>query len=436
MKKLAIRAEDKNQWERRTPLVPEHVAQVLASNTGTIVVQESPIRIYSESDYRKVGASIAPTIDDADIIIGVKEIPAACISEEKVYLYFSHTIKGQQANMEMLRTIINKKSTLLDYEKIVDDNGRRLIFFGKFAGDAGAVDILWLLGKRLQDGGIKTSFSQIKQALNYQSLDDALEQITRIAETVSLEGWPREIQPFVIGILGYGNVSQGAQEVLHCFPVKEIHPSDLGTAKGRQKLDPRKLNLVIFHEEDMVRHRGGKKFELNDYYMNPQDYEPITEQYIPWVTVLVNAVYWEKQYPRFLTRSGLQQMHHDGKLHPFFSVADLSCDPHGAIEVTTKTTESGDPAYIYDPESDSIRDSTEGQGVLILAVDNLPCEFSMDSSKFFSHRLLPFIEPLMNADFSQHLETSGLPMELQRAVIVKEGKLTPPFLYLNDFLTQ
>jgi len=64
-------------------------------------------------------------------------------------MFFSHVIKAQEENMEMLDDILKKKINLIDYEKITNDAGKRLVAFGKYAGNSGTVDILSGLGSFL-----------------------------------------------------------------------------------------------------------------------------------------------------------------------------------------------------------------------------------------------------------------------------------------------
>jgi alpha-aminoadipic semialdehyde synthase len=69
---------------------------------------------------------------------------------------------------------------------------------------------------------------------------------------------------------------------------------------------------------------------------------------------------------------------------------------------------------------------------VILAVDILPCELPVDASTYFGQQLMPLMPALAKADFSRSLADSGLPPELQRATIVYQGELTPPYRYLES----
>ena len=49
--------------------------------------------------------------------------------------------------MPTLDAILDKNIRLIDYEKITDEKNNRLIAFGRYAGIAGAIDLLKGLGE-------------------------------------------------------------------------------------------------------------------------------------------------------------------------------------------------------------------------------------------------------------------------------------------------
>ncbi len=210
---IGIREEDKSIWERRVPLVPEDVKKLIEKGYR-VIVEPSSHRVFKDEEFKNVGAEISRDLSPSKVILGVKEIPAQKI-EKKTYVFFSHTIKGQPYNMPMLKKILDEKATLIDYEKIVDDKGRRLIFFGHFAGYAGMIDALHLLGKKLELMGYRTPLSEIKRAYEYDSLEEAKNRIREIGKKLKDSELPEEILPLVFGFAGYGNVSRGAQEILN-----------------------------------------------------------------------------------------------------------------------------------------------------------------------------------------------------------------------------
>lgn len=434
MKSILIRAEDKNIWERRAPLVPKDLKEILEETHATAYVQKSDKRFFSQDEYLAIGAQLCDDMSPGEIILGIKEIPEHKLLDNKIYLFFSHTIKGQPANMSMLKKIISTGSTLIDYEKITDDQGRRLIFFGRYAGDAGAIDILWLLGEYWQYHGIFTPFSRLKQAIHYHSVKQAQNHLHQIGNIINNNGLPKEITPLVIGILGYGNVSIGAQQIFDRLPIERIAPGDLKLFIESRQGNANTIYLTIFKEEHLVKHKRGAEFRLQDYYQHPENYVSQFDQYLPYITILVNAVYWESRYPRFITWDSLKALYETNPKPKLCGIADITCDVNGSVECNVKSTDPGMPAYLCNPLTKTIVDSHKGEGIVLLAVDNLPAEIPHDSSVFFSNELKKFIPNILSADYNKPLSESGLSPEIQKAVIVYQGELTSPYKYLKQFI--
>lgn len=433
MKSLLIRAEDKNIWERRSAIVPGDLKSILAETDARAYIEKSEKRFFREEEYIRAGAKECSGMEQGEVIFGVKEIPVEKILDNKTYLFFSHTIKGQKENMPLLKRIMDSASTLIDYEKITDDSGRRLVFFGPYAGDAGAIDILWLMGEYWQSKGWQTPLSQIKQARYYDSVQDAKDKISKIGEQIAKEGLPDEISPLIFGVLGYGNVSKGAQNILNCLPVQQLEPDELEAFVNAGHFDRHKIYIAVFKEEDLVEPATDFKFELQDYYRHPEKYRPKFKKYLPYISVLINATYWESRYPRFVTWDDLKELDEKGQLH-LQGIADITCDVGGSIECNIKSTDTGMPAYRVFPKTRSVEDGHKGEGIVLLAVDNLPAELPKDASEFFSKQLQPWVPGVLKADFSKPLANSGLPKELQRAVIVYKGRITPDYKYLEKYL--
>ncbi len=235
-------------------------------------------------------------------------------------------------------------------------------------------------------------------------------------------------------MLGYGNVSKGAQRIFECLPVARVAPEDLAELVGGGRADPRRVYLSVFEERHLVRRRDGGPFDLAGYFGRPEEYESRFDEYLPHLTVAVNAVYWEPRCPRFITWESLAALAAGGKAPKLAGIADITCDVDGSVECTVRITDIGNPAYRVDPATREVRDGHLGEGIVVLAVDNLPAELPADASAFFSGQLRPFLPALLAADFDAPLERSGLPPELQRAVIAHRGELAPAYGYLAQHL--
>lgn len=432
---IGIRREDKNPWERRVPLIPAHVRELIRDQPVDFRLQPSPIRVFSDDDYRQEGATVSEDFSPCSIVLAVKEIPADFFLDDRVYVFFSHTIKGQAQNMPMLRSLIDRRATVLDYERIVDEHGRRLVFFGRQAGQAGMIDILWALGGLLKSEGTKTPFSDIRQTISYASLVEAKEEVEKVGWKIYERGLPAGLVPLVFGFAGYGHVSLGAQEIFDLLPFEEILPSRLRRLFEKKEYSDRKVYKVIFHEDDMVKPRErGHKFSLKDYMDHPEGYRPVLEKYVPHMTALINAIYWSPRFPRFVTKKYLRKLWAGPAAPRLRLIGDFSCDIQGGMESTLRCTSPGDPFFTYDVASDEARDGFAGRGPVVLAVDNLPAEISLESSIFFSEVLKPFIPALATADFSKEFAALELPPPLKKAVILHRGRFTPDYEYMAEFV--
>ena len=430
--KIGIRAEDKSPWERRTPLVPDDIRTLIATGAD-IVVQSSPQRAFEDAEFADAGIPVRADLDDRDLIIGIKEIPADAFRPDNVYLFFAHVIKGQPNNMPMLRRMMAQRSTLVDYERIVDDQNRRLIFFGRHAGLAGMINTLWALGQRASVEGIANPFADIRQARTYPDLEAAKTAIRKAGRAIESDGAPEALHPLVFGFAGYGNVSQGAQELFDLLPHVTVEPEDLAGAADAACVADNVLVKVVFREKDVVRPRDpNAAFDLDDYYRFGADrYESRFDDYIDHLSVLINCNYWDSRYPRLLTAAQCRRLWAGEQSPRLRVIGDISCDPDGAVQCTVRPTDPGNPVYVYNPETGDTTDGFAGHGPVVMAVEILPTEIPRESSVDFSRVLSGFIPALIRADYTRPFEDLALPPELKRAMILYHGALTPAYDYLQ-----
>jgi saccharopine dehydrogenase (NAD+, L-lysine-forming) len=431
---IGVRRETRSPWERRCPITPELARRLISSSAVRVLIQPSARRVFPDSDYTRVGAIVTTSLDDANIILGVKEIPPDLLRPETVYMFFSHVIKGQRPNMPMLQRLMELKCTLIDYEKIVDDDGRRLVFFGRFAGLAGMIDSLWALGQRLKIEGYQTPLADLEPTHHYDDLETAKAAVRTAGERIASHRLPGDLPPVVIGLAGYGNVARGAREILAELPTREVAPTELAGLDAKPSASC--FYQTTFKEEDIVAPRdAAARFELQDYYDNPEGYRSVFARHLPHLTVLMNCNYWDQRYPRLVTIGDLQGLYKGPGAPRLRVIGDLGCDVGGAIQCTLKCTEPGDPVYVYDVATSEIVPGFSGDGPVVLAVDILPSELPFEASEEFSKALAPILPALARADFGQPYESLDLPAEIVRAIIVHKGELTPDFAYLRDSLS-
>jgi alpha-aminoadipic semialdehyde synthase len=434
MKKIiGIRREDKNEWERRCPLIPGDVKEIKEKFGIKTIVQPSKVRIYTDEEYEQAGAEVNEDLGEANVILAVKEIPGELFQTGKTYMFFSHVIKGQPYNMPMLKQMMDLQCNLVDYERVLDEQNRRLIFFGPFAGLAGMVETFHALGQKFKLQGFRTPLEKIKQAYEYDSLEEAKKEIETIGKEIEKNGIPAALCPLVVGFAGYGNVSRGAQEIFNLLPHKTISAQVLGEMYETFSADNYNLYKVVFNEEDMVRAKHGE-FELQDYYDHPEKYESRFETYLPYLGILVNCIYWTEDYPRFVTKEYLRNQTVLRSNLTLKVIGDISCDIDGAVEITHKATKPDNPTYTYFADKDRYEDGTRRTGVTVMAVDNLPCEFSRESSREFSRVLKNFVNDLAVEDFDRGFEQLGLPYPLKKSLILHQGRLTNDYLYMKKFI--
>lgn len=434
--RIGIRREDKNRWERRAPLTPDHVAEIVHEHGVEVVVQPSERRAFPDQAYASAGARLSEDLSDCPFVLGVKEIPADKLDHKRAYLYFSHVIKGQPQNMPLLKRVLDQRCTLVDYELIVDRKGRRLIFFGRHAGYAGGIDSLWALGQRLRAEGFDTPLADVQLAHQYDSLEDAMQSIRSAGDRIRRERLPANLHPLVIAFTGEGNVSGGAQEVFERLPIETISPEDLPALMAEPLRARRRLFKLLLPPPLTVDRVGGGDFEWNEYVEHPERYVANMSRWLEHITMLVHGIYWEPRFPRLVTREWVEQhwsKHEQPKLRV---IGDIACDIEGSIEVTVESTTPGDPAYVYDPATKKIVRGVHGHGPVIMAVDNLPCELPVEASDHFGDALLRFVPYIARCDWNRPLDELELPIEIKNAIIAHDGELTAAWKHLESHLPE
>jgi alpha-aminoadipic semialdehyde synthase len=433
---IGIRREDKSKWERRTAITPQHVARLIEQHPHLkFVVQPSDKRIFRDIEYTKAGATINDDLSECSVIFGVKEVPIDELMANRTYVYFSHTIKAQDYNMPMLDHILREKIRLVDYEKITDEEGRRLVAFGKFAGNAGALDFLFGIGKYFLNLGFSTPFLNCSYAFTYKNLEKAKEIIRDCGESLAEEGIPASAGPLIFAITSSGRCSQGVLEILECLPIKIVDPDDLESiVQDKDNIAHRSVVYVTFIEtQHMVKPADpNKTFSKEDYYTKPDSYVPIFhEKYLPYVSVIFHCMFWDPKYPKLITSEQVKELAEAKKLR-LFGICDITCDIEGSIDFLKSYTNLDEPFFLYNPlNGESTTDITKASNdILYQAVDHLPTELAWDSSTYFADKLFPFVENIAMSDITKPFDEQGLVGPIKRAVITSGGQLTPNFAYI------
>ena len=429
---VGILRETRNRWESRTPLSPADVCWLVRKGIK-VEVESSEIRVFKDGQYKKSGAKVVDMFKEATLILGVKQPEVSDIHKDKIYMVFPHATKGQPENMPLLKEFIQRRVTLIDYEKITDLEGRRLVYFGRFAGICGLIDSLHYLGKKLEYKGIRNPFDAINPAYQYDSLSQVIKVMRLVSNKIKQKGFDSKISPFIIGITGHGHVGQGVQEILQLLNPVEVHPRDILTFVHHPKYIHNKIYKVVFSREEKLRSKDGSGFYFEDYLKYPERFESSMDAYLPYLNMLIHTGYWDVRYPRLVTKEMIDKLSHKSNFRLEF-IADISCDINGSIELTYKTTTQGNPVFTYYPKTETFFDGYEHDGITILAVDNLPTELPKDSSQDFSSLIRDYVYQIAAHGVKDITNHAAIPKEIRQAVITQGGRLTPAFSYLKKYL--
>ena len=410
------------------PLVPADVARLMRDDGVPILVQPSATRVFTDDEYRDAGAELAEDLSLCDVVLGIKELPLSSIQPSKTYMLFSHTIKGQPHNMPMLRSFLDHRCTLLDHELVTGEDGKRLIAFGRYAGVAGTIDALWILGRRFLEEGAHTPFLSLKPAHAYRDLEDARQAVRELGEEMRANGLPPCARPLVIGLTGRGNVASGAREILDLLPARELRPGSLNAALDSAALEGRAAVIVHWQTPELVEPLDpAAPFSRESYRAHPQLYRSRFAPSLAHLTVLLHGIQWSVQAPRFVTREVLEEIWARESVPRLRVIADITCDVNGSLECTVRTTDPGNPAYVYDPRTGATHDGVAGRGPVVIPVDIFPAEFPKDASCHFSEALAPMIAGLSRMNPTLGPADPRLPAPLKRSAIAVHGRLVPPW---------
>ena len=396
--KFGILKERKNPPDRRVVFSPDELVRLKQLHQNVAVkVESSDIRVFTDSQYEDLGIKITDDISDCDILFGVKEVPVENLIPNKSYFFFSHTIKKQPYNRKLLQAILDKSIDLYDYETIVDANNRRLIGFGRYAGIVGAYN-------SIRAFGIKFELYKLPKAETLSGKEALISHLKRLV-----------LPPLKFVITGTGKVGNGAKEVLDAIKIKEVSVENYLTKNYTQPVYTH-IDVLEYN-----RRKDGQVLDFTDFYHNPGEYVSDFEKFTKVSDIYITGHFHANEAPVILTQEMLQS--NDCKIKV---VADVSCDVNGPIACTLRSSTIAEPLYGYFPKEGKEVDVFHPAAVVVMAVDNLPCELPKDASEGFGEMFLEHVIPaFFNGD------KDGI---LQRAKITEKGKLTPRFSYLQDYV--
>ncbi len=396
--KIGVLRETKVPPDRRVALPPEQIIALKKLLPGVeVLVQPSPLRCYTDSEYEALGIQLEENLSNCSILIGVKEVDIPCLIPNKTYLFFSHVAKEQSYNRNLLEAVLDEGITLIDYEYLTDPTGIRLIAFGRWAGIVGAYNALRGLGESSGEYHIKPAH----ECHDRQEMDSQLEQVI--------------LNKTRILVSGGGRVAQGAMETLHTLGLREVSPKEYVSDSFEEavfcRIDP-------WH---YVARNDGEEFELQHFFQNPAEYHSIALPYLKHTDVYIAAHFWDPESPRMFEIGTL-----DSGLG-IQVIADISCDINGSVPTTIRATTIADPFYWFNVHSgEEVSSNDLGDNILMMTVDNLPGELPRDASDEFSKILVEEILPRLILQDPEKV--------IERASITDKGKLTELYSYLEDYL--
>ena len=397
--KFGIIKERKNPPDRRVVFTPDELVRLKQEHPEAMIkVESSDIRVFSDEQYSNLGIGVTTDMSDCDVLFGVKEIPVDALIPNKKYFFFSHTIKKQVHNRKLLQAILEKKIELYDHETIVDAENRRLIGFGRYAGIVGAYN-------GLRGFGIKYDLFNLPKAETLKSKDDLILRLKR-----------QTLPNIKIVLTGHGKVGMGAKEILDGMKIKQVTSNDF-LSKNYSEPVYTQIDVLDYNK----RIDGTIASTNNDFYKNPQEYTSDFARFSKVADVFMAGHFHGNNAPDILTQDMLKAA--DCKIKV---VADISCDVDGPIACTVKASTIADPFYGYLPFENKEVSHTHPGSILVMAVDNLPCELPKDASEGFGEM---FMEHVIPAFFNG--DAAGI---LQRAKMTEKGKLTERFQYLQDYV--
>jgi len=396
--KIGILKERKNPPDRRVVLTPKKCAELLKTYPQlAIKVESSDSRFFSDEDYKNEGIEVLEDVSDCDVLLGVKEVPIENLIPNKKYFFFSHTIKKQKYNRDLLRAILAKNIELYDNETIVDKNNNRLVAFGIYAGFAGAYNAF-------RTYGLKFNLYNLPKGEELHDQKMLIEELKKL-----------KLPAIKVVLTGKGRVGNGAKEMLDGMEMREVSVDEFLTQTFEEAV------YVQIDVLDYNKRKDGIVKDENDFFNNPQEYESDFMRFAKVADLYIVGHFYGVGAPYIFTKEDAKSPDFKIKV-----VADISCDVDGPVATTIRSSTIADPNYGYNPKTEQEVNFMDKDAIAVMAVDNLPCELPKDSSEGFSENFAKYVIPaLFNND------EDGI---MQRAKIAENGKLTERFNYLQDFV--
>ena len=397
--KVGILKETKTPPDRRVTVPPKQALELIAKFPNVeLYIQSSDIRAFADNEFIQSGLNLCNDLSHCDILIGVKEVKISALIPNKTYLFFSHTAKKQKHNRELLQALVKNKIRLIDYEYLTDENGIRLVAFGRWAGVVGAYNAIVALGNKLKS-------YKLRRAHECYDVKECFKELDKV-----------KLPGYKFLITGGGRVAHGAMEILDYLKIKKVSPEEFLKQKF---VTPVYTQLDPWH---YTKRKDGNEFDWDHFSRYPDSYESIFPPYAQTADVLITCHFWDPKSPVFFTKEEMQASGFNIKL-----IADISCDLNGPIPATIRTSTISEPFWKFNTKHWKESNIDDYETITMMTVDNLPGELPRNASEDFAKTLIDKVFPSLFGDDSKGI--------ISRATITNlEGKLTQKFEYLQDFL--
>ena len=396
--KIGILRERKIPADKRVALTPEQCLYLMQQYPHIdILVERSPIRCFSDSQYQSLGLKLVDDVSGCDVLFGVKEVPVEKLIANKTYFYFSHTIKKQSYNRKLLSKMLDMNIKMVDYETLCDSNNKRLIGFGRYAGIVGCYNGFLMHGLRTKKYELKAAH----QCYDKKELDQELKNVT--------------LENSKIILTGSGRVGEGALEI-----IKQLNIQQVGLDSFLNDTFDYPV-FAVLNTLDYNQRIDNKVSSKADFYKNPTAYQSTFGKYAAVADIFIAGHFYGNGSPFLFTRE-------DAKKPSFKirTVADISCDIDGPVASTIRPSTIADPIYGYNPFTEQEDDFDKQDVISVMGVDNLPCELPRDASHHFGSVLIKSIFPALLEEDTESI--------IERATICDNGELSPHFQYLHQYV--
>lgn len=395
---IGLIKERKTPPDRRVLLSPQKAKEVQVQYQGLqFFVEPSDIRIFSDEAYAQQGLNLEHNLSSCDVLLGVKEVPIESLIPNKSYFFFSHTIKKQPYNRALLKAVLDKNIQLYDHEVVTDTKGNRLIGFGRYAGLVGAYNGFRALGLRDH----LFNLPKVESLPDLEALKHELNQI--------------QIPNLKICLSGLGKVAKGAKEILDHLEIKQVGVEEYLDKSFQQPV------YTMINVMDYNKRKDGQEAKLSEFFLDPTPYESDFMRFAKVTDYFIAGHFYGDNAPYLFTREDAKKK--DFKIN---LIADISCDIDGPVASTIRSSTIENPFYGYNPNAESEVAFDAEHAITVMAVDNLPCELPKDASEGFGDMFAKHVIP---AFFNN--DADGI---LERARMTKDGKLTPRYTYLQEFV--